>query len=122
MHHAFSLNLQVKLPPLPQQLGYQLFLIAKEGLINVQKHSEATTATLSLYAENEQIWLTLTDNGCGFERNANTTGYGLQGIKERSQLLGGKVFIDTGPGTGTQLRVSIPRQTTRQMTRQTTAA
>ncbi|MEL6555244.1 MAG: sensor histidine kinase [Cyanobacteria bacterium J06621_11] len=112
MQKSFQLDLQVLLPPLPQQLSYQLFLIAKEGLINVQKHAQATVATLSLKIENEQILLFLTDDGCGFDPKINVTGYGLQGIKERSQLLGGKFTLYTQPNEGTQLQVSVPRRIT----------
>ena len=109
---SFTVDLQVHLPPLPQQLSYQLFLIAKEGLINIQKHAAASSVTLSLVIREEQIQLILTDDGCGFELRERVTGYGLQGIKERSQLLGGQFSIYTQRGEGTKLHVSVPRKIT----------
>ncbi|MBE9061522.1 sensor histidine kinase [cf. Phormidesmis sp. LEGE 11477] len=105
---AFLLNLQVQLPPLPQQLSYQIYLMAKEGLVNIQKHAKATKASLSITAADGQIELILIDDGCGFESSSSVSGYGLQGIRERSQLLGGKMDIHSQPGKGTQLRVIVP--------------
>ncbi|MEO0884815.1 MAG: ATP-binding protein [Cyanobacteria bacterium J06648_10] len=83
-------------------------LIAKEGLINVQKHAKATTATLLLEAKEDEVVLTLTDNGCGFEPVEMQKGYGLQGIKERSQLLGGQLTVNLSPAHGTHLQVVVP--------------
>jgi len=108
MRPTFLLNLQVDLPPLPQQLSYQLYLMAKEGLVNVQKHAAATKVSLSIVTIEDQIELTLLDDGRGFETDAATSGYGLQGIKERSHLLGGKMTIDSRQSQGTQLQVIVP--------------
>ena len=101
------MNLQVQLPPLSQQLSYQLYLMAKEGLVNVQKHAQATQVTLSVVVAEDKIVLKLLDNGCGFEMNSEVSGYGLQGIRERSQLLGGKMAISSSP-QGSTLQVIVP--------------
>ncbi|MEO1389400.1 MAG: sensor histidine kinase [Cyanobacteria bacterium J06634_6] len=108
MQKTFALEVRVQLPSLPQQLSYQLYLIAKEGLINVQKHAKATTATLLLEAKEDEVVLTLTDNGCGFEPVEMQKSYGLQGIKERSQLLGGQLTVNLSPAHGTHLQVVVP--------------
>ncbi len=108
MRSSFPIQLKVNLPPLPQQLSYQLYLITKEGLANVQKHAQATQATLSLVETRENIVLTLADNGCGFDINNVTAGYGLKGIQERSQLLGGQFNVESQPGQGTQLCLKVP--------------
>ncbi|MEM8505773.1 MAG: sensor histidine kinase [Cyanobacteria bacterium P01_D01_bin.1] len=108
MRPSFLVNLQVELPPLPQQLSYQFYLIAKEGLVNVQKHAAASKVSLSIMAANDQIELTLLDNGRGFEPDVERSGYGLQGIEERSHLLGGKMIIYSRLGQGTQLQVVVP--------------
>ena len=108
MRQSFVLNLQVQLPPLPQRLSYQLYLIAKEGLINVQKHAGATQITLSLVVQEDEILLTLVDNGRGFDVGLHQSGYGLRGIRERSQLLGGQFVIESSAQHGTQLRVIVP--------------
>lgn len=108
MQKTFALEVCVQLPSLPQQLSYQLYLIAKEGLINVQKHANATSVTLLLEAKKNEVILTLTDNGCGFEQAKVKNGYGLQGIRERSQLLGGRLTVHSSPSQGTRLQVVVP--------------
>ena len=107
VHPSFSLRIQVKLPPLPQQLSYQLYLMAKEGLTNVQKHAQASLVTLSIVAVAAQITMIILDDGCGFEVDKPVVGYGLQGIRERLQLLGGKMTISSD-SHGTRLHVSVP--------------
>ena len=107
VHPSFSLRLQVKLPPLPQQLSYQLYLIAKEGVTNVQKHAQASRVTLSIVATATQITMTILDDGCGFEVDVPVVGYGLQGIRERSQLLGGQMTISSD-AHGTRLHLLVP--------------
>ncbi|MEL7223647.1 MAG: ATP-binding protein, partial [Cyanobacteria bacterium J06576_12] len=73
-----------------------------------QKHAKAATATLSIEEKRKEVNLTLTDDGSGFDPGNIQGGYGLQGIKERSQLLGGQLTVTSFPQKGTQLRVSIP--------------
>ncbi len=108
MRQSFLVRMQVSLPPLPQQLSYQLYLMAKEGLTNVQKHAQAGRVTLSIVATAAQVTMTISDDGCGFAVNTPVTGYGLQGIRERSQLLGGQMTITSSPQAGTQLQVTVP--------------
>ncbi|MFK8184368.1 MAG: sensor histidine kinase [Phormidesmis sp.] len=116
MRPSFLVNLQVQVPSLPQQLSYQLYLIAKEGLVNVQKHAVATKVNLSLVATKGELVLTLVDDGCGFDvgavingqQSSQKSGYGLQGIRERSQLLGGQMKVDSSPEKGCVLQVILP--------------
>ncbi|MEL6903275.1 MAG: ATP-binding protein, partial [Cyanobacteria bacterium J06606_4] len=108
MRQSFRVKLKVQLPDLPQQLNYQLYLIAKEGLRNVQKHAQATQVILTLTAVGQQVILTLVDDGCGFELADVNSGYGLQGMQERSQLLGGQLTVNSQPHAGTRLRVTVP--------------
>lgn len=108
MRLSLLVKLQIRLPSLPQQLSYQLYLIAKEGLVNVQKHAQATQATLSIVQVEKTIVMKLTDDGCGFDVDKTATGYGLKGIRERSQLLGGQLIVESQPGQGTQLQLTVP--------------
>ncbi|MEL6469329.1 MAG: sensor histidine kinase [Cyanobacteria bacterium J06623_4] len=108
MRQSFRVKLKVQLPELPQQLNYQLYLIAKEGLRNVQKHAQATQVSLTLTAVGQQVILTLVDDGCGFELANVNSGYGLQGMQERSQLLGGQLTVNSQLQKGTRLRVTVP--------------
>lgn len=109
---SFVLNLKVVVPPqLPQQLSYQIYLMVKEGLSNVQKHAAATRVNLSVVAGNAQIAVTLIDDGCGFDVGAVSSGYGLQGMKERSQLLGGQLTLESHLQQGTHLQITVPLRT-----------
>lgn len=109
MRQFFVINLRVELPSnLPQQLSYQIYLMVKEGLSNVQKHAQAERVNLSVVADKQTITVTLTDDGCGFDIMAVTSGYGLQGMRERSQLLGGQLSINSTPTQGTTLKITVP--------------
>ncbi len=113
MRQSFVVNLEVRVRSLPQQLSYQLYLMAKEGLVNVQKHAHSSRVSLSVVATDGQLTMTLADNGCGFDVHAPRPGYGLQGLKERSQLLGGQFTVYSQPDSsqsrqGTTLQVTVP--------------
>lgn len=108
MRQSFVVNLDVRVRSLPQQFSYQLYLIIKEGLVNIQKHAQASRASLTVIATDDQLTMTLVDDGCGFDPQQPRTGYGLQGIKERSQLLGGQLILRSAPAKGTTLQITIP--------------
>lgn len=110
-----TIETDIDLPHLPLQMSRQLFLIAKEGLTNIQKHSEASVVTL--WAENrpEGITLGLADNGIGFSMQASARGFGLRGMRERVQLLNGQIKIHSAAGEGTFIQVTVPQLPSRQL-------
>jgi signal transduction histidine kinase len=84
-----------------------LYRIAQEGLTNIRKHAQSDSADLFLnYNEPENIILEVRDNGVGSDDADG--GFGLLGIRERVQLLGGTLTIETAKGRGFVLRVVIP--------------
>ncbi len=91
-----------------------LFRIAQEALNNVKKHAEATRATVSIRFGEDMVELSVRDNGKGFALNASVeelavTGHlGLIGMRERARLLGGHMNIQTQPGKGTKVTVTVP--------------
>lgn len=94
--------------PLGAAAEHALFRSAQEGLTNLRKHARATTATLTLdFRAPDRVRLELADNGVG-PNGAPSGGYGLQGIRERTEVLGGK--MDAGPRTdgGFRLCVEVP--------------
>jgi signal transduction histidine kinase len=98
---------------LPAEYETVLFRIAQEALTNIAKHAQASQATVKLQVYPAQIDLSIEDNGQGFNpaevlRQDAPHGWGLLGIQERSSLLGGHYAIDSAPGRGTRIRVSIP--------------
>jgi signal transduction histidine kinase len=84
--------------------------IVQEGLRNVLAHSRVTDATVELSGRDEGIELCISDAGCGFDPAASrhTSGLGLVSMRERLRPLGGRLDIESAPGQGTRLRVSLP--------------
>jgi signal transduction histidine kinase len=94
--------------PLAEEVSLALFRIVQEALTNVVKHSQATAVHVKLFAKGDRLHLQVLDNGKGFEPNKNTTGFGLQGIRERAMTLGGYCQLWSAPGAGCRVRVIVP--------------
>lgn len=98
--------------PLPAETATALVRTARGALANVLEHSGATRATVSLTYQPDSILLDVRDNGCGFNRpkvnSNNGRGRGLAGIESRAQLFGGQLTVESSPGEGTAVAVSIP--------------
>jgi signal transduction histidine kinase len=100
--------------PLPWELETAIFRVAQEALTNVARHSKADTVLLQVQAQNGQLALEIEDDGDGFDPaevpppHDNGRGLGLLGMKERMEVLGGTLVIDSAPGQGTHLRFEVP--------------
>lgn len=92
----------------PQELSV-LYRAAQEGLTNVRRHARATRVTVALRLGEDVARLVVTDDGCGFVPDGMAAGYGLLGMRERAHLVGGSVDVDSVPGAGTRLTVTVPR-------------
>jgi signal transduction histidine kinase len=92
-----------------------IYRIVQESLNNVIKHSQATEAAIVLRRENGALTISIRDNGLGLSgsRGANETpaGFGLDGIRERISIMGGKMEMETSSGHGFILKVEIPLPT-----------
>lgn len=97
---------------LEPKVAIALFRIYQELLTNVARHAKAVEVRSSLDTGNGQLYLTVTDNGIGFdmENSGNKKTLGLLGIKERTMLMGGRYEIKSKPGKGTAVVVSVPLQ------------
>ena len=95
---------------LSPELRVALFRCAQEALTNIRKHAHATQALVRLRVDARLVELTLLDNGVGGQTaNAQTTpGFGLQGMRERLELLGGAVQAQPEPERGWRVEVSAP--------------
>ena len=92
---------------LPPAVKHALFRAAQEGLTNVRKHARATRAEVSLdFGADAMVCLTVHDDGAGAVKAGG--GFGLLGVRERIQLLGGRVEVITSPGEGFTLDVEVP--------------
>jgi signal transduction histidine kinase len=86
-----------------------LYRIAQEALNNVAKHAQATRVTLTLRLSDEQVDLTVVDDGRGFDPDAAAAGHlGLEIMRERAAAIGAVLRVASRPGDGTRLTVVWP--------------
>jgi len=92
---------------------HHLLRICEEALANAVKHACATRVEVVLAFASKEVQLQIRDNGCGFEpaswEVSKRGHFGLLGIKERVASLFGMLSVDSAPGKGTRLLVTIPR-------------
>ncbi len=105
---TITIDWKVNLPTLPIYQSYQIYCLVKESIMNVQKHAKASHIQFSAYPTDHGITIDLIDNGIGFDRRTCTVGFGLQGMMERVQLLGGQFEIQTEIDQGTQIHITLP--------------
>jgi signal transduction histidine kinase len=91
---------------LEHKVALALYRAAQEGLTNVRKHARASRVDVLLDFQPGKVSLAVRDNGVGAAET--TGGFGLLGIRERMQLLGGRLEISTGVGKGFCLTASVP--------------
>lgn len=94
---------------LPLEVETTIYRIVQEALTNVARHAHATRASIGVKAEAEQVTVTVEDDGAGFDPTVSTGRLGLLGMQERLALIGGEMDIESSPGAGTTVLVSIPR-------------
>jgi signal transduction histidine kinase len=96
-------------PGLGREVEETLYRLVQEGLTNVVKHSGAEAVWVSIVRRPDQLELTVSDNGSGIDAEVGPGGgYGLIGMRERIELVGGSLLIESERGSGTTLTVSIP--------------
>ncbi|HNP28951.1 MAG TPA: PAS domain S-box protein [Nitrospirales bacterium] len=97
-----------------QSVGTCLYRVAQESLRNVVRHAQASNVYLDLKDFGQGITLAIRDNGQGFDVDGLLSrGLGFVSMRERVRLLGGTLSVDSRPGHGTTVRVSIPHPPTR---------
>lgn len=106
------LDIPLDLPhlPLEAEQRHELFLVFKEALNNIIKHSEAGEVRISLRIDQGAIFLVVGDNGCGFKTTAlpEGKGNGLSNMRNRLQRLAGSVQVHSVPGQGTRVEIFQP--------------
>ena len=99
---------------LPTQVNTALFRAAQEAINNVVKHAKAETLLIQCTLEPKAITIEIEDDGRGFDpasfssATSDGRGLGLAGIKERVELLGGSARIESAPGQGTRVVLTVP--------------
>lgn len=95
---------------LPYAVEQELYFALREGIINAIRHSRATELNLSLAQNQDACCVDLRDNGVGFDKSsvAGSGGFGLKGMRERIEKVGGHLAIETAPGKGTCISIEVP--------------
>ncbi|TFG47403.1 MAG: GAF domain-containing protein [Anaerolineales bacterium] len=95
---------------LPDKIQDGLYRIAQEALNNALKHAEANNIVLNLFDRPGGVLMEIKDDGIGFNPDTAVEGggLGLDGIIERTALLGGELTLDSWPGKGTTIRIEVP--------------
>jgi signal transduction histidine kinase len=98
---------------LPEHVETAVYRIAQEALQNVMKHASAANVQLRLSVSPGSILLEVSDDGVGFNtantpERAGPVGYGLPGMQQRAELLGGQLTAESTPGRGTVVRLRVP--------------
>ncbi|GHO46955.1 hypothetical protein KSX_51180 [Ktedonospora formicarum] len=99
-----------------QEIRLTLYRVAQEAFTNIQKHAHAEKIEVMLQFDKQEARLQICDNGWGFNPELvqrkvaeSTSGYGLQGMRERIALVSGHFHLDSSPGHGTHLLVTLPK-------------
>jgi ligand-binding sensor domain-containing protein/signal transduction histidine kinase len=97
--------------PLGQQATHELMMVAREALFNAVLHGHPKQIRTQIRFTSKVLEMVVSDDGGGFNPDSTTSNghYGLQGVRERVSKFSGTLEIESGPGRGTLLRVTIPR-------------
>ena len=98
---------------LASELEATIYRIVQEALTNVVKHAEAEHASVVVEARSDRVAITVSDDGRGLGEDsegeeAPSLGFGLIGLRERAELLGGSLEVADGTGTGTRVTADLP--------------
>ncbi|WP_016952773.1 sensor histidine kinase [Anabaena sp. PCC 7108] len=103
------INCQISLNlPLSIDIINPIYRIIQESLTNISKYAQASEVKLELTTTTEALKLIVADNGRGFDLQQNTTGFGLQSMRDRTLSLGGEFTINSAYGSGCEIIVDIP--------------
>jgi signal transduction histidine kinase len=112
--YGISVQFEKQNPPIPRlenSIEITLLRISQEALTNIARHAQANQAVLSLRLDENQIYLTIEDNGVGIsslEGAKHSRSHGLKIMQERAEALEGTLHIHSSPGKGTKIEVLIP--------------
>jgi signal transduction histidine kinase len=101
---------------LPGSLATELACLLTESLNNVVKHAGASRVDVRVSFQDSSVQILITDNGRGFDkksprrmaRSRRLDGFGMIGMRERAEALGGKLTVSSSPGKGTRVRITLP--------------
>jgi len=95
---------------LSEDIKTAVFRVVQEALTNVSRYAHASRIEINLVADGQNLNISFVDNGCGMETGAENkpASFGLLGMRERIEALGGNLCIKSAPGAGTRIEGTIP--------------
>jgi two-component system sensor histidine kinase DegS len=95
---------------LTQEMEREIYYVLKEAVTNVAKHSHASKVAIQIKKNGAKLSGSLTDDGVGFDSSAlkGNAGFGLNGMANRIEKIGGKLAIESAPGLGTKISFAVP--------------
>ena len=103
-----SINISSELNHLNETVAITAYRIIQECLTNITKHANARLVTIKISIENEYLKLLVQDNGQGFDHRLVSQGFGLAGMRERIEGLGGVFHLSSSLGAGVLIEISLP--------------
>ena len=117
LFQEFQFRLQTQIKPkfdlqvnknLSPEIKLNVYRIIQEALTNISKHSEADSVIIEIKTIDNSLYLNIQDNGVGFNPKQNTTGFGLQSMRDRANALGAKFYLNSKPRAGCSIMVFLP--------------
>ncbi len=93
---------------LDPELESTVYRLVQEALTNVVKHARAERVDLKVSMDGDAVTVSVRDDGVGFDPATTSEGFGLVGMRERLELIGGHVQVSSAPGQGTEVRAELP--------------
>lgn len=104
-----ALDIADRIENIPPEVEQCMYRVAQEALANVARHAKAKSLYVSLTRPNGHLILNIQDDGQGFDRNnVDPTRYGLKGLRERAEMIGGALHIETKLNHGTTVQLVVP--------------
>jgi signal transduction histidine kinase len=93
---------------LSPELETTVYRVVQEALTNAVKHGDARSAEVSISDRGGNLETRVSDDGVGFDPKASADGFGMAGMRERVELVGGELEVSSSPGKGTTIRAVLP--------------
>lgn len=106
--YTFDINAHLLKTKISIQIRRDFFLIYKEAINNIAKHSACTKAKISMGIEKGILYLEISDNGKGFDLTSVSSGNGLKNYHSRAEAINSSITIASSPGNGTTIRLKVP--------------
>ena len=119
MHDKYGFDVRLEINDensrLSDKVSTFLFHAIRELLSNVRKHAGVKSAGITISNHDESVWITVADEGCGFDTNqirsggGTAGGFGLFILSERLSMLGGRMTVESAPGAGSRITLVLPQ-------------